>query len=128
MPSAELSRRERQIMDALHSLGAGGAREVAAALREPEAHDSIRVTLIGLERKGLVRHRVEGRRKLYAPRQSPDSARRAALKRITRTFFGGSPARAMVTLLDMQGDKVDDAAIDEIERWVKAQARQRKAR
>ena len=57
-----LSRRERQIIDALYALGEGGAREIAEAIREPEAYDTVRVTLAVLEKKGLVRYRVDGRR------------------------------------------------------------------
>jgi predicted transcriptional regulator len=73
-----LSRRERQIVDTLYSLGEGGAREIADALREPESYDSIRVTLGVLERKGLVRFRVDGRRHIYAPKQPRGDASRSA--------------------------------------------------
>ena len=69
-----LSRRERQIVDALYTMGEGGAREIADAIREPEAYDTVRVTLAVLEKKGLVRYRVDGRRHVYAPTQSRSDA------------------------------------------------------
>jgi BlaI family transcriptional regulator, penicillinase repressor len=94
MATDPLSRRERQIMDALFALGEGGAREITTALREPDALDTVRVTLGVLEKKGLVRHRTEGRRHVFMPAQSRDEARRSAFTRLTRTFFGGSsPSR-----------------------------------
>jgi BlaI family penicillinase repressor len=121
-----LSRRERQIVDTLYALGEGGAREIADALREPESYDSIRVTLGVLERKGLVRFRVDGRRHIYAPRQPHGDASRSAWRKLLRTFFGGSPGRALISLLDMSGDRLPDDEFDKLSRWVAEQSRRRK--
>jgi BlaI family transcriptional regulator, penicillinase repressor len=123
-----LSRRERQIMDALYALGEGGAREIADALREPESYDSIRVTLGVLERKGLLRFRVEGRRHIYAPSQPRGEASRSAWRRLLRTFFGGSPGRALITLLDMSGDRLADDEFEQLSQWVVEQSRRRRGR
>ena len=47
-PSPEqLSRREREIMDAVYRLGEAPAAEVAAEMKDEDAFDSIRVTLVG---------------------------------------------------------------------------------
>ena len=123
-----LSRRERQIIETLHILEEGSAREIAKAMREPEALDSVRVTLGMLEKKGLVRHRVDGRRNVYRPAQSPERARRKAWAQMTRTFFGGSPSDALVALLDMSRERLDDADLDRLAKWVDAQPRRRKPR
>ena len=123
-----LSRRERQIIETLHILEEGSAREIAKAMREPEALDSVRVTLGMLEKKGLVRHRVDGRRNVYRPAQSPERARRSAWAQMTRTFFGGSPSDALVALLDMSRERLDDADLDRLAKWVDAQPRRRKPR
>ena len=122
-----LSKRERQIVDALYAMGEGGAREITDALREPHAFDTVRVTLGVLEKKGLVRHRTEGRRHIYQPAQPKDQASRSAWKRLTRTFFGGSPGRALITFLDESRDRLDDDELDELQKWVVAQAKRRKA-
>jgi BlaI family penicillinase repressor len=122
-----LSKRERQIVDALYAMGEGGAREITDALREPEAFDTVRVTLGVLEKKGLVRHRTEGRRHIYQPAQPRDQASRSAWKRLTRTFFGGSPGRALITFLDESRDRLDDKELDELQRWVSAQSKRRRA-
>ena len=122
-----LSRRERQIIDALYALGEGGAREIAEAIREPEAYDTVRVTLAVLEKKGLVRYRVDGRRHVYAPIQSRGEATKSAWRRMLRTFFHGSPGRALIALLDMSGDRLDDDEFDRLSKWVDEQAKKRKA-
>ena len=128
MRSEQLSRRERQIVDTLHALGEAGAREVAAAMGEPEALDSVRVTLAGLERKGVVRHRPEGRRHVYRPAESAERARRSAWARMTRTFFGGSSSQALLALLDMSRDRLGDDDLDRLAQWVDEQSRARKGR
>ena len=97
---ASFSRRERQIMDAVYALGEAGAAEVVEHLGEPSAHDSVRVTLANLEKKGYLRHRTEGQRNIYVPKVSREEARRSAMRHLVATFFGGSPKRAIVALLD----------------------------
>jgi BlaI family transcriptional regulator, penicillinase repressor len=121
-----LTKRERQIIETLYVLGEGGAREIADAVREPDAFDTIRVTLGVLERKGLVRHRVDGRRHIYTPVQSRGDASKSAWRRLTKTFFGGSPGKALITFLDASGDRLADDDLDELARWVADQKRRKK--
>ena len=123
-----LSKRERQIVDALYALGEGGAREITDSLREPEAFDTVRVTLGVLEKKGYVRHRTEGRRHIYQPAQPKDLASRSAWRRLTKTFFGGSPGRALIAFLDESRDRLDEKELDELSRWVTSQSKKRKSR
>ena len=121
-----LSKRERQIVDALYAMGEGGAREITDALREPQAFDTVRVTLGVLEKKGLVRHRVEGRRHIYQPAQPRDQASRSAWRRLTRTFFGGSPGKALIAFLGEAQDRLNDHELDELQRWVATQSKRRR--
>ena len=123
-----LSKRERQIVDALYALGEGGAREITDALREPEAFDTVRVTLGVLEKKGYVRHRTEGRRNIYQPAQPRDQASRSAWRRMTKTFFGGSPGKALIAFLDESRDRLDEKELDELSRWVASQSKKRKSK
>jgi BlaI family penicillinase repressor len=123
-----LSKRERQIVDALYALGEGGAREITDTLREPEAFDTVRVTLGVLEKKGYVRHRTEGRRHIYEPAQPKDQASRSAWRRLTKTFFGGSPGRALIAFLDESRDRLDEDELDELSRWVSAQSKKRRSK
>ena len=95
-----LSRRERQIMNAVYRLAEASAADVATELREEDAFDSIRVTLGILEKKGQVRHRREGVRKIYTPVVPLARAKRSALDRLLHTFFDGSSSKAILSLLD----------------------------
>jgi predicted transcriptional regulator len=121
-----LSRRERQVVEALYALGEASAREVADALKEPEAYDTIRVTLGVLEKRGHLRHRMDGRRHVYSPTQPRGEASKSAWRRLTRTFFGGSPGRALISFLDVSGDRIADDELEELQKWVDEQTKMRK--
>lgn len=95
-----LTRREREIMDALFTLG---NRATAAAIRSrlinPPSSSATRTMLARLEAKGVVRHVQEGVRYIYAATTSRTTAQRAALRHYVRTFFEGSVGRMVTTLL-----------------------------
>lgn len=96
----ELSRRERQILDALLEAGEAPAEDIRQRLPDPPSYSAVRVMLTRLEKKGYVRHREEGVRYIYAPAVSKTRERRNALSRLVRTFFGGSTTEAVTALLD----------------------------
>ena len=106
-----LSRRERQIMDALHQRGHATAAEVQAALPDAPGYSAIRALLRILEDKGHVKHRREGARYVYLPRASRETARRSALKRVVATFFQGSVAQAMAALLETADTRLPDSEL-----------------
>ena len=108
---AHLSRRERQIMDALHQRGHATAAEVQAALPDAPGYSAIRALLRILEDKGHVKHRREGARYVYLPRASRETARRSALKRVVATFFQGSVAQAMAALPETSDARLSDAEL-----------------
>lgn len=116
--SAQFSRRERQIMDALYTLGEGGAAEVADLIGDPESHDSIRVTLGILERKGHLVHRQDGLRNIYRPVISKERARRQAMQHLVKTFFAGSSSRAILAFLDQSKNRLSDEELDAIAEWI----------
>jgi predicted transcriptional regulator len=113
---ARLSRREREIMDVLYRLGEAGVAEVVDRMDSDPGYDSVRVTLGILEKKGHVQHRQEGRRYIYSPTVSHATASRSAIRNVTRTFFRGSPSRAILALLGMS--KLSREELDEIARWI----------
>ncbi|HEX7184812.1 MAG TPA: BlaI/MecI/CopY family transcriptional regulator [Thermoanaerobaculia bacterium] len=115
----EMSRRERQILDALFELEEAPAEEIRQRLPEPPSYSAVRVMLTRLEKKGYVSHREEGVRYVYAPAVSKTRERRNALSRLVRTFFAGSTADAVTALLadaeDLSDEELDrlSAAIEE---------------
>ena len=113
-----LSRRERQIMDALHRHGRATAAEVQAALPDPPSYSAVRALLRILETKGHVRHLKEGARYVYRPRASRESARRSALKRLVSTFFAGSVGQAVAALLEQDDARLSDSELETLEQMI----------
>ena len=113
-----LSRRERQIMDALHQQGRATAAEVQAALPEAPGYSAVRALLRILEEKGHVKHRREGARYVYLPRGSRDTARRSALRRVVSTFFQGSVTQAMAALLDSADTRLPDSDLQTLQEMI----------
>jgi BlaI family transcriptional regulator, penicillinase repressor len=115
----QLSRRERQIMDALHARGRATAAEVLAALPDPPGYSAVRALLSILEQKGHVKHHRDGARYVYVPRTSPETASRSALKRVVSTFFRGSAAQAMAALLETGDTRLSDAELTRLQELIK---------
>jgi len=104
-----LSRREREIQDILYRLGKASAADVLAQMKVPPSYSAVRALLRILEEKGHARHEEEGKRYLYLPTEPRNAAANNALKGVLRTFFGGSVASAVKTLLsDADTDVSDD--------------------
>jgi predicted transcriptional regulator len=113
---SELSRRERQIMDAVYALGEATVNQVVETIPSPPTAMAVRRMMHILEEKGFVRRRQSGREVVYAPRQAKDKAGRRALERVLETFFGGSLEEALAAHLHSRKDRV---SVDERERLIK---------
>jgi len=109
-----LSRRERQIMDVIYRRGSASAAEVREALDDAPTTTTIRGLLRILEEKGHVRHERDGPRFVYRPAVTREAAAAHVLPHVVRTFFGGSPARAMAALLGRDDGTVSDAELDRL--------------
>lgn len=108
-----LSRRERQIMEALWAGGRLTAAEVQERLPEPPSYSAVRALLKILENKGHVRHvSVEGRY-VFSPTLPREKARRSAVESLVTTFFEGSTEKAMAALLD-RSERLDEAELDRL--------------
>jgi len=117
--SDKLSRREREIMDVLFSLGnSASADEIRERLSDPPSYSAVRAMLVKLEAKGHIRHRAEGLRYIYSPTTSRASAQKRALHQLMRVFFSGSPSQAAAALLKQENwtDEELESLRAEIER------------
>ena len=103
-----LTKRERQIMDALYRLGRATAAEIMAEIAGAPGNSTVRTQLRVLEAKGHVRHEEEGLRYVYLPTVPRHSARRSALKHLVDTFFDGSPTQAVAALLGGEAARLSD--------------------
>jgi predicted transcriptional regulator len=115
---AHLSRRERQIMDAVYQLGQATAAEVLDRIPEPPSYSAVRAMLRLLEEKGYLRHKQDGPRYLYLPTVTRDRARRSALKQMLQTFFDGSTEQAVAALLDLSRAKLSEEELDRLSRMI----------
>src|SRR5829696_2795315 len=119
MGTQKLSRREREILDVLFSLGnEASAEEIRERLSDPPSSSAVRAMLARLEAKGALRHREKGLRYVYLPTMPRSAARRSAVRRLVDVFFDGSAGQAVTALLAEEKwtrDELDEL-VAEIER------------
>jgi len=125
-PDADLSRRERQIMDVLFSRGRATGPEIQEGLPDKPNYSSVRTILRVLERKGFVRHVEEGLRYVYEPTVPRRAASRSALQRIIRTFFDGSAKDAVAALLDPAAFHLSDEELKELSQMIEQAKKEKK--
>lgn len=105
---AQLTRRERQIMDVLFQHREASVAEVIRHMPDPPGYSAVRALLRLMERKGYVSHFEQGPKYIYKPAIAPESARRSAVRRLLETFFNGSAEHAVAALLDQAACELSD--------------------
>ncbi len=110
----KLSRRERQIMDVLYQRQRASAAEIRESLASPPSYSAVRALLRILEDKGHIRHAEKDLRYVYFPTVSRRRVRRAALRHLVETFFEGSAAQTVATLLDPSTARMSESELDRI--------------
>src|SRR5919202_1596687 len=123
--------RELEIMKILWARGRASVREVQEDLNRtagPVAYSTVQTLLNIMEdKKGLVRHIVEGRTFVYIPKKSSERTIRELTARFVDRVFDGALDRVMVALLDSKSPTTAEfdrlrAMIDEAERQTAAKA------
>ncbi|APW63261.1 BlaI/MecI/CopY family transcriptional regulator [Paludisphaera borealis] len=121
MGQARPSELELQVLGVLWDRGPSPVREILEAM--PDGKDRAYTTILSvlqvLEKKGLVRHTRLGQANVYHPKHKRGQVLGPMMKDLLRNAFGGSPARALQSLLD--GADVRPGDLEEI-RKVIAQA------
>src|SRR3569832_2252062 len=115
---AQLSRRERQIMDFLYQRERASVAEVMEGIEDPPSYSAVRAMLRTLEEKGRVKHVEDGRAYVYEPTMRKDAARRGALTHLLKTFFDGSTEKAVAALLDLRGPNLSSLELDRVAKLV----------
>jgi predicted transcriptional regulator len=113
-----LSRRERQIMDAVYRRGHATAAEVHQDLPNRPSYSAVRAMLRTLEEKGHLRHEAEGPRYVYRPTVSVERAKRSALRHLLDTFFEGSAEQAVAALLEGSAASLNPQELDRLSRLI----------
>jgi predicted transcriptional regulator len=114
----KLSRRERQIMDVLYQRQRASAAEIRESLADPPSYSAVRALLRILEEKGHIRHAAKDLRYVYFPTVSRRRVRRAALRHLVETFFEGSAAQTVATLLDPSTARMSESELDRISKLI----------
>lgn len=115
-PPADLSRRERQVMDIIYRRGRATASEVMGDLPDPPTYSAVRSALRILVERGHLRHRQDGVRYVYSPTVPRDAAQRTALQHLVRTFFGGSAEEVVNALVEEE--RMSEAELDRLARLI----------
>ncbi len=122
--TAHLSRRERQIMEVVYELGRATAADVRERMPDPPSYSAVRAMLRILEEKGHIVHEQDGPRYVFLPIVPREEASETALRRLVRTFFAGSPEGAMAALLDLEGDRLDEDALQRLAEMIEVARRE----
>ena len=101
-------------MHVIYRLGRATVADVVEHLDDPPGYNSVRVTMRILEKKGHLTHTDEGQRYVYAPTVPAERAKGQALEHVLTTFFAGSAPQIVSTLLDVSGERLTEAELDEL--------------
>ncbi len=114
-----LSKRERQIVDAVYSRKSATAAEVRASIPDPPSYSAVRATLSVLLKKGILSCRRERRRYVYTPTVPHETARRSALRHLLETYFDGSVHDAMAALIRVNRRQLSDEGYRSLDQMIK---------
>lgn len=110
----ELSKRERQIMDALYRLGRASAAEIRDSIANPPTYTAVRTLLTILEEKGHVRFESDGTRYIYEPVVPREVMAKSVIDGVVANFFQGSVERVVATLLDSEERQLSSEELDRL--------------
>lgn len=113
-----LSRREREIMDILFAAGEATVRQIQTKMADPPTDMAVRRMLHILEEKNLLKRRKDGRKVIYAPRQSTKRAGINALRHVLDTFFRGSIDQALAAHLARK-ENVSSEQLSKLQQLIK---------
>ena len=109
-----LSRREREMMNIIFARGQATATEVLEEMADPPSYSAVRATLRILEQKGHLKHHHDGTRYVYIPTVNREKVRLSALDQLLTTFFDGSAANVVATLIEKQKGNMTDDELDRL--------------
>ena len=111
------------MMNIIFARGQATASEVLEAMTDPPSYSAVRATLRILEQKGHLRHQNDGTRYVYTPTLNRDKVRLTALDHLLTTFFDGSAANVVATLIEKQSGNMTPDELDRLSALIE-QARQ----
>lgn len=116
--TAQLSRRESQIMEILFRLGSATAAQVLEELPDPPSYSAVRAALRVLTEKGHVRFERRSHHYVFSPTAPRAQVQRAETRRLLETFFDGSARQAVAALLD-EAEELPDEELRELQELIR---------
>lgn len=117
-PPLNLSRRERQLIEALFRLGEASVAQVREAIDDPPSYSSVRAMLTELSRKEQVTYRQQGKRYLYRPTAARAKVAKGMLANLVANFFRGRPSEAICALLEQHAGGLTPEDIQRIKQQI----------
>lgn len=117
-PPLNLSRRERQLIEALYRLDEASVAQTRAAIEDPPSYSSVRAMLTELVRKNHVTFRQDGKRYLYRPKAAREKVAIRMLRSLVMNFFRGRPSDAICALLEDSSNELSPADIERIKKQI----------
>ena len=102
------------MMNIIFAHGKATATEVMDSMSDPPSYSAVRATLRVLEQKGHLKHQHDGTRYVYLPTVNRDRVGLSALDQLLATFFDGSAANVVATLIERQKGKMSDEELERI--------------
>lgn len=126
MASTRLGRVQLRIMQVLWDRGRATARQITDAINasEPIAHSTVQTLLRGLEEKGAVAHKVEGRTFVFYPLVTEGRFKQSATRELVERVFGGSVGSLVAHLL--KNEDVSRQELDEIRKLIQQRGQKQK--
>ncbi len=118
MTATKLGRVQLLIMQVLWDRGRATAREITDAINntEPIAHSTVQTLLRGLEDKGSVSHKAEGRTFVFFPLVEEHKFKQSVTRDLVERVFGGNAGSLVAHLL--KTEKVSREEIAEIRKLI----------
>lgn len=118
-PELDLSRRERQIMNAVYSLKKATAAEIREEMPRPPSYTAVRTLLTILEKRGYLKHSSEHNRYVYEPVVPREEMANAAVNGLLQTFFDNSVERIVATLISGKDRQLSREELDRLAEMIK---------
>ena len=117
---------ELQVLTVLWERGPSSVRAVLEAMPDGKerAYTTVLSVMQVMEKKGLLGHTAQGQAHIYHPLIKRQQVLRPMMKELLRNVFGGSPARALQSLLD--SGRISDEELSEIRDVIQEAARKAK--
>jgi BlaI family transcriptional regulator, penicillinase repressor len=122
--SATLTDGEQQLMEILWDRRSATVAEVLAKISEQRkaAFNTVQTMLRILERKGYIRHKIEGRAFRYYPVVNRQQASTSALRHLLHRFFDGAPGKLAINILEHE--RLSERDLQQLKRLIQ-EARQK---